>query len=208
MVKGSGGLRHQHAEATKDRVAAAARDLFAARGFAGTTMSAISQAAGVPEQTIYSSLGSKARVLARVTEMWMRETNTRALAEAYLAEPDAGRRLRLFAALNRQQLDAGADILHIYREAARTDASMAVALSRMLTAREQQIEVLLQSVSADLHKHLTVPDALAITLALCVDAVYDTLRAAGWDGTRYEQWLGDALVTHLLREKRPPGRRA
>lgn len=198
MVKGSRGYREQQADATKDRVAAAARGLFAERGFAGTTITAISEAAGVPAQTIYSAFGNKARILARVTEVWMRETKTRELAEAYFEEQDAGSRLRLFAALNRYQLDAGADILNIYREAARTDPSIAAALTAMMRAREREIAHLLSSVESDLRAGLTAPDALAMTLALCVDAAYATLRDAGWDGARYEQWLGDALVGQLL----------
>jgi AcrR family transcriptional regulator len=200
VVKGSGGYREQQAEATKDRVAAAARGLFAERGFAGTTITAISNAAGVPAQTIYSAFGNKARILARVTEVWMRETKTRALAEEYFQEPDPSRRLRLFAALNRHQLEAGADILNIYREAARTDPSMAAALDAMMKARQREIAKLVASVEPDLRAGLSVTDALAITLALCVDATYATLRDAGWDGTRYEQWLGEALVCQLLRE--------
>lgn len=198
MVKGRRGYRDQQAEATKERVAAAARGLFAERGFAGTTITAISEAAGVPAQTIYSAFGNKARILARATEIWMRETKTRELAEAYFEERDAGRRLRLFAALNRYQLDAGADILNIYREAARTDSSMAAALIAMMRAREREIAKLLSSMESDLRVGLSVPDALAMTLALCVDAAYATLRNAGWDGARYEQWLGDALVGQLL----------
>lgn len=202
MVKGASGYREQQAEATKDRVAAAARTLFVERGFAGTTITAISEAAGVPAQTIYSAFGNKARILARVTEVWMRETKTRALADAYFDEADPGRRLRLFAALNRHQLDAGADILTIYREAAKTDPAMAAALDGMMKAREGEIAKLLASVAADLRDGLSLPDALAITLALCVDAAYATLREAGWDGVRYEEWLGDALVGQLLREQR------
>ncbi|MGZ8743770.1 MAG: TetR/AcrR family transcriptional regulator [Nocardioides sp.] len=198
MVKGSPGYREQQAEATKDRVAAAARGLFAERGFAGTTITAISQAAGVPAQTIYSAFGHKAGILARVTEVWMRETRTRELAEAYFEEQDSARRLRLFAALNRYQLDAGADVLDIYREAARTDPSTAAALTAMMKAREREIARLLSSIEPDLRAGLTVADGLAMTLALCVDAAYTTLRDAGWDGARYEQWLGDALVGQLL----------
>jgi AcrR family transcriptional regulator len=198
MVKESPGYREQQAEATKDRVAAAARALFAQRGFAGTTITAISETAGVPAQTIYSAFGSKARILARVTEIWMRETRTRELAEAYLQEPDAARRLHLFAALNQHQLDAGADILTIYREAARTDPSMAAALAAMMKAREREIATLLSSMERDLRVGLSLDDALAMTLALSVDAAYATLRDAGWSGARYEQWLGDALVGQLL----------
>ena len=182
MVKELPGYREQQAEATKDRVAAAARALFAQRGFAGTTITAISETAGVPAQTIYSAFGSKARILARVTEIWMRETRTRELAEAYLQEPDAARRLHLFAALNRHQLDAGADILTISREAARTDPSMAAALAAMMEARAREIATLLSSMQRDLRVGLGLDDALAMTLALSVDAAYATLRDAGWSG--------------------------
>ena len=180
----------------------AARGLFVGRGFAGTTITAISEAADVPAQTIYSAFGTKAQILARVTEVWMRETDTRALAEAYLEERDAARRLRLFASLNRRQLEAGADVLAIYREAARTDPSMAAALDAMMKAREREIATLLASVEADRRLGLSLADALAITLALCVDAAYATLRAAGWDGARYEQWLGETLVSQLIRPVR------
>ena len=198
MVKTSLGYREQQAEATKERVATAARGLFAERGFAGTTVTAISETAGVPAQTIYSAFGSKARILARLTESWMRETRTRELADAYLREPDAAGRLRLFAALNRHQLDAGADLLTIYREAARTDPSMAAALAAMMRAREREIATLVSSMEAGLRAGISLDDALAMTLALSVDAAYATLRDAGWDGARYEQWLGDALVGQLL----------
>ncbi len=199
MVKRANGYREQQAEATKDRVASAARGLFAERGYTGTTITAISDAAGVPAQTIYSALGNKAGILARVTEAWMRETNTPALAQAYFEEPDSARRLRMFASLNRHQLDAGADILNIYRDAARTDPAMTAALHAMMSSREREIAKLLRSVASDLRPGLSIADALATTLALCVDAAYETLRAAGWDGTRYEQWLGDALVGQLIR---------
>lgn len=202
MVKNSLGYREQQAEATKDRVAAAARRLFAERGFAGTTITAISQSAGVPAQTIYSAFGNKARILSRVTEVWMRETRTRESAQAYLEEPDAGTRLHLFASLNRHQLDAGADILAIYRDGARTDPSLADALSAMLGARQHEIATLLSSLESNLRPGLTLHDALAVTLALSVDAAYLTFQAAGWDGTKYEQWLGEALVSQLLAPER------
>ena len=103
--------------------------------------------------------------------------------------------------MNRHQLDAGADILDVYREAARTDPSIAAALDAMMRAREREIARLLASVEADLRPGLSVADALAITLALCLDAAYATLRASGWDGGRYERWLGEALVGQLLRDR-------
>jgi phage major head subunit gpT-like protein len=76
---------------------------------------------------------------------------------------------------------------------------LAAALDAMLSAREREVGKLLTSLKSDLRDGLSVADALAITLALCVDAAYATLREAGWDGERYEKWLGDALVEQLLR---------
>jgi hypothetical protein len=80
--------------------------------------------------------------------------------------------------------------LTIYREAARTDPSITAALDAMMRAWQHEIAELLASVESNLRPGLSVADALAITLALCLDAGYVTLRAAGWDGVRYEQWLG------------------
>ena len=66
-VKGPVGHRQRQAEETKNQVARAARRLFGERGFHATTVAAISEAADIPEQTIYSALGSKTRILERIT---------------------------------------------------------------------------------------------------------------------------------------------
>ena len=49
--------------ATKQQVASAARGLFAAHGYVGTTIAAIADAADIPEPTIYSAFGTKAKIL-------------------------------------------------------------------------------------------------------------------------------------------------
>ena len=108
---GGGGHRQRQAEATKDQIARAARALFAEHGYAATTIAAIATAADIPVQTVYSALGSKARILERITGQWMAESQTVPLAEAYLREPDPREQLRLLAALNRRQLDVGSDVI-------------------------------------------------------------------------------------------------
>ncbi|MDP3179379.1 MAG: TetR/AcrR family transcriptional regulator [Spirochaetaceae bacterium] len=49
--------------ATRDRIVAAARTLFARRGYKGTTTRAIAVEAGLNEVTIFRTLGSKERIL-------------------------------------------------------------------------------------------------------------------------------------------------
>jgi AcrR family transcriptional regulator len=54
------------AQATRERVVAAAAPLFVARGYLDTTMAELAGAAGVAVQTLYLAFGSKAAVLAAV----------------------------------------------------------------------------------------------------------------------------------------------
>src|SRR4029450_6811299 len=56
-------LRAEQADGTRRRVLAAARELFLAHGYAGTTVAAVAQAAGVSPDTIYVSLGGKQGLL-------------------------------------------------------------------------------------------------------------------------------------------------
>lgn len=60
------GERLPRASAKKEQIASAARDLFLAQGYAGTTMDSVKAAAGVSKQTLYSYFPSKADLLAEV----------------------------------------------------------------------------------------------------------------------------------------------
>jgi AcrR family transcriptional regulator len=199
-VKGSLGHRRRQAEETKTQVARAARRLFGERGYHATTVAAISEEAGIPEQTIYSALGSKARILERITAQWMVDADTAALAEQSLQAPRAADRLRLLAAINRRQLEVGWDVIGIYQEAARADTRMAKTLRGMLAAREGEIGKLLLTTKDDLAPGVTVSLALDITLALLNLETYCLLvTERGWTPAHYESWLGDLLVRHLLK---------
>jgi AcrR family transcriptional regulator len=198
-VKGSLSHRRRQAEETKSQVALAARRLFAERGYHATTVAAISEDAGIPEQTIYSALGSKARILERISAQWMIDADTAALAEQSHQAPRAVDRLRLLAAINRRQLEVGSDVIGIYREAARADERMARTLRGILAAREDEIRRLLLTMKDDLAPGVSVSQALDVTLALLNLEAYSLLvTERGWPPARYESWLGDLLVRHLL----------
>ncbi len=200
-VKSTGGHRERQADATKSQIARAARALFAEHGYAGTTIAAISAAADIPVQTVYSSLGSKAKILERITQSWMEEAQTVSLAQASLQETDARQQLRLLAELNRRQLEVGSDVVAIYQEAARADPRMASTLQHVLAAREREIRKLLRTTAPHHRSGLTLDGALDITLALTLVEVYRTLVIErGWSARRYEGWLGDSLIAQLLHE--------
>ena len=200
-VKGPPGHRQRQAEATKREVARVARALFAEHGYVATTISAISAEADIPVQTIYSAFGSKAKILDKITELWMSEAQTTSRAAAYLEEPDPARQLRMLAELNRRQMEAGSDVVAIYQEAAASDPQMAETLRNVLAAREREIRKLVDALAPRLRPGLTVDAALDLTLALTLPEVFHLLVVErGWSHRRYEAWLADTLVTQLLRD--------
>jgi len=194
-----GGHRQRQAESTRQQIAHAARALFAERGYLGTTITAIAEAADIPAPTIYSAFGSKGRILEKITQNWMQESRTVSIAAASLAEKDPGRQLRLFAELNRRQLDVGSDVIAIYQEAARSDVQMAGTQRKILASREGEIRKLIDVLGPHLKPELTAHSALDVCLACTVPEIYRTLVAErGWTPQRYERWLGDLLVEQLL----------
>lgn len=56
-------LREQQARATRRAIVEAGADLFVERGFAGTTVDAIAERAGVSRKTVFTSVGGKVQVL-------------------------------------------------------------------------------------------------------------------------------------------------
>ena len=178
-----------------------ARALFAEHGYVATTISSIAAEADIPVQTIYSAFGSKAKILDKITELWMGETQTPSRAAAYLEEPDPVRQLTMLAELNRRQMQAGSDVVAIYQEAAASDPQMAETLRNVLAAREREIRKLVDALAARLRPDLTVDTALDLTLALTLPELFHLLVVErGWSPARYETWLADSLVSQLLRD--------
>jgi len=200
-VKGNSGHRQRQAEATKQEVARVARALFAEHGYVATTISAISAEAEIPVQTIYSAFGTKAKILDKITELWMREAQTSSRAAEYLDEPDPARQLRMLAELNRRQMQVGYDVVAIYQEAAASDPQMAQTLRNVLAQREREIRKLIDALAPQLRSDLTIDAALDLTLALTLPEVFHLLVVErGWGHRRYETWLANTLVSQLLRD--------
>ncbi len=193
-----GGHRQRQAEETRLQIAQAARSLFAERGYAATTIAAIAEEADIPAPTIYSAFGSKAKILEKITRIWMTDAQTVSIAEASLAEPDPAQQLRMFAELNRRQLEVGSDVVAIYQEAARSDPQMAAVLDGVLASREGEIRKLIRAIKPHLKAGLSIDAALDACLALSVPEIYRTLMEREWTPRRYQTWLGDLLVDQLL----------
>ena len=61
--------RKEQARRTRQTITEAARTLFTRHGYAGTTIAAIAQAAGVSAETIYATFGSKRAILSHLVDI-------------------------------------------------------------------------------------------------------------------------------------------
>ena len=86
-------LRERKAQLTRDEILAAARRLFAERGYARTSVRDIARAAGVSTQTVYDSIGSKQALVARLNDLLDAEAGIGAIAaDAAAVRRRVGRR--------------------------------------------------------------------------------------------------------------------
>lgn len=185
------GHRQRQAQATRDAVASAARQLFAERGYTSTTIEAISQAARVPSQTIYSAFGSKPAILEHIREMWVAETEVRELGARALTLPNPADRLRQAAHWTRRQFELGSDVITMYQEAARSDPRVAKTWAGVLRGRERAIREVLAPFAKQ--------DSLDLYITLTLSEIYRSLvLERGWTPSRYETWLAQVLIQELL----------
>ncbi|APB01101.1 TetR/AcrR family transcriptional regulator [Nocardia seriolae] len=201
--------RGSRREATRRRVAEAAAALFAERGYAGTTLQAIADAAGVHVQTIYQSFGTKVAVLAETAAVLVAGPDEEAatppperrwLRELF-AEPDPARQLALYAAHMRTVSERYMGLLDMMRVTAAADPEV----STFLTAAEQGRYDGPRHITPDLAAKgalkpgLTPELAADIMYALTSYDVYRSLMAdRGWTGPRTEQFITETLTTALL----------
>ena len=201
--------RQEQARQTRRAILDAARPLFIERGYSGTSMGDIAQAAGVSIKTLEAAFGTKAKLLTALRDfsvvgddeavpvaerVWFREM---------LEEPDPHRQLELFARLSCQIKRRAAALTEVIRRAVRADQELGelwqVFQDQYMGDQRAVAERL--AASGALRKELDVADAADIIGMLNHPSVYYlAIFDHGWSDERFEHWLGDALVRQLLRE--------
>src|SRR5215469_18698358 len=96
-------LRAARVAETKERILAAARELFVHDGYAATTLAAVADAARVAPRTVYVRFGTKAELLRRVVDVAIVgdtqdiDLQSRDWYQAALTAPTIEERIGLFA---------------------------------------------------------------------------------------------------------------
>jgi AcrR family transcriptional regulator len=199
--------RQAQAAATRERILAAAEQLFVSRGYAATTLVEIADGAGVALPTVTAAFGTKLALLNALIATTVRGDETPLLLserdwwQAALAEQEPVQLLTLYAANIRRIHERTTDIFEIVRGAATADAEIA-ALRRDLAAGRlsdsQQIASALDSSHA-LRADLPLERATDVIWALVSAELYRLLATErGWQPDDYERWLADTLIASLL----------
>lgn len=189
----------------------AARDLFLERGYAATTMQAISEASGIPPATVYRLMSSKLGILKALLDIapggdddpvaFADRPNVRAIADLQ----DPYEQVRRFATLAADVMSRVAPIHAILVGAAGADPD-AAALLRQSTRQRQEgqgrfARVIARSGAG--RSGVTERAAADVVHALASPEVYLLVTAdRGWTTQRYAAWLTETLTTQLLADRR------
>ena len=202
-VKAPSTYRQEQARATRDRIAAAARALFAVDGYRMTSMAAIAQKAGVAERTVYTSFGAKREILSAICETWLEDAHARDIVAAAVVEPDPMATVRHAAHFLRTLFETGYDVMVLFDAAAAEDPKTRAMLRAKLAGRNHVQNLIVGSL-AD-HLVTPLPAAGAIYRALAAVGIYQELVVeSGWTIDDYEQWLVEELARQLLGRGRGP----
>jgi AcrR family transcriptional regulator len=198
-------LRADQAQQTRRRVLQSARRLFVDHGYAGTTVAAVADHAGVSPETIYLSLGGKRGLLEGVIETAITgpshsATNDDEWWNSLAQQSDASQRLAGLVEFSCQILARTRPIHAIIRGAADKEAFAAALERRMLKERlTAQTDRIRRYLGEALKPELSIAEAGERYCALASPELYHLLTVElFWTPDQHRRWLTQLLQTELL----------
>ena len=201
------GRRAERTQASKRAVVEAAHELFLARGFADTTVDAISAASRVPIATVYRLFKTKTAILKQVIDTAVVGDDAsvplgdRSVVKDAQAADDPKAMTAAWAHVARQVFDNTAALRLVLRVAAALDTE-AAALQDSIEEQRRVGQARVARALADrgfLAAGLKEAEARDIVYALMSIDTYRILRLEQrWSGARYERWLANALYRLLV----------
>jgi AcrR family transcriptional regulator len=197
--------RQRQAEETHQRILGAARELLALRGYAKMTIEAIADAAGVSPKTVSAVVGSKTALLAELVAEIVNpvafSSPIQSLLDQLRSNQVPEERLKLVVLVTRLIYESHASEFELLQTAGVVTPELAD-LARQIEARRRQRQTYL---IADLHaqgvlRHdLSLEEATDVLWSLTSYDLYHMLVIERrWSSSRYEGWLTDLLIEHLI----------
>jgi AcrR family transcriptional regulator len=191
----------------------AAFESFVERGYQGTTMAGVAKRAGVSEQTMYFTFGSKAALLqdVMVAKRGAPDEPTAVMERAWvsdvLSEPDQRRALALVVEYATEIFRRLAPIADAMTAAVSTDEAFAADMDTISAQRREGIGRIVNELDAK--KPLAIPVTRATDVLDVVQSMstYNAfVRGCGWSNEEYKAWAYRTL-TQLLTAVSPAKQR-
>jgi TetR/AcrR family transcriptional regulator of autoinduction and epiphytic fitness len=199
--------REQAATQTRLTIVQAGQQLFASHGWAGTTMPALAEAAGVSVKTVEALFGTKAALLEEAVRFAIRgdmedvEMPQRQAVARMEAAPDARTMLKLHAAHLRKVNERSAGLAWTVEQAVPSDAAVARVWDQMNRNRTYAVGWATSTLLAKPGRRPRLRRRLVeATFWVALDwGTYRTLTAhARLSAAGYEEWLRDYYASALL----------
>jgi AcrR family transcriptional regulator len=198
----NGSLRTELAQLTRTRILEAARRLLVNGTYSSVTMEDIAKEAGVAYQTVYATFGTKLRLAQGLVDVgFPHVADALKLFDPVRQSDDPEVGLRTGARVSRLIYEMCADLLRFMRESGDPDL-----LAHYREREEQRLVDMTQfgllamlKRSGRLRAGMSPSEAVAVIWALTGPDQYTQLVfQRGWSPPRYEEWLGDALISMLI----------
>ncbi len=199
-------LRDQQAQHTRAVIAREARARFVTKGWAGTSVRSVAEAAGVSEATVYNVYGSKAGLAVSLIDAAEDGADVRRAGEQLAAHTgDPGAQLAAFVGFDRRLYEHGGDVLRVLGEGRRQHAELGDAYDEGRRRGDAERRKVFATWPASVWRQgVDVERALAIYAMVASLESYDVaVHERGWSPDQVEAWWHEALTELLLR---PAGR--
>jgi AcrR family transcriptional regulator len=189
--------RRASAEATRERICAAAEERFVRDGYARTSVRAVAKAAGVAEATVYLAFPTKAALLDAVIVRATRDNPSESLAAIAAAPPEEV--LPRMAASNAVLMARAGRLIALGESATFMDAE--------LRPLRERAHLSLRTAFRDIADHLDEAGLLRVGAQEATDTLYAIANegtylrmteGAGLSSDAYARWLTETLSAILL----------
>lgn len=200
-------LRREQAAATRTRIVRAAAELFAAQGYAQTSIEQIAARAGVARPTVYNAFSGKAALLKAAADLLLAgddapiPVKNRPWFQELLQQRDPRVLLDLEARNDRMINERIAALHEAMRNASTTDDDIAELYATVKQQRHIGARAAAEALAAlgPLRDDLDLDAATDVLWLLKDPALFTALVGdRGWPAERYQAWLAHTLRASLL----------
>lgn len=200
-------LRKQQAASTRTRIAAAAGQLFAARGFVPTSIEQIAEAAGVARPTVYTSFNGKAAILKAALDLRFSgddapmPVSQRPWFRRVLESKDQHQMLEEYAGVCRSISERVGDLYEAVRNAVGADPEIARLHQDLKDQRHDGARVVIDALTQlrALRDGMERDTATDLLWYLNDPAAWTALVTdRGWKPHDYQRWLARTMQETLL----------